>query len=650
MKKRIFTYLGMLFLAFAGVAASAATTPTETEGVYETDKGIQITINDPGKQAYTGITPDDPQSGYNVYTQQNADVGVKVTYDAATDETTYLYGYNMYLPRNNRYGYWSFDLGNNKITKNDEFNFYVLNTDTQQEYLVDDMENKDPSSFSIYIRNQDYGTGGCMPKTYQLKIVVKGNKTTTMNGIDIIEELSGENACFGDMDGYGESPCRIPTSNTVYDYFYYTFDTDDNEDPIATTAQEKWEEYISKYGYDNPYNEQGAANDYLMRDILGNYQDSFNHEGHLYKHRINCSYFLYTKQNANYPDVYVNGIFEQGLLSNYFSSSDVTYGKEEGKACGIGDASLKYDYATYLKNGHTSQIEYYTLSLKYTYKVHTPKNFEEISFRGYMDRVANQIGEYIDKAYENGVHSCDELIASLNQQITTLNNTVASKNKEISSLQNQLNQKNDQITSLKSQLEEKNKELAALDKELTAYEDQVDVLTKQIKEKELELSDLKKDTSAKAEEISSLNKSIATLTALNDTAKDQLQKAEEKKKELDAEIKGLNQKITSLQSDADAKQNNINILNKEVQDLKKEIEEKKSEVSTLERVIGFKDDKISELEKEKEDNKFFSTNGYWKKLFNFKDAEHWNVYNWLTWIGLGLVLVIALVVFVKKKK
>lgn len=633
MKKRIFTYLGMLILGFAGVGASAAATPTDTPGVYETDKGIQITINDPGKQDYTGIIPDDPQSGYNVYTQQNADVGVKVTYDATTDETTYLYGYIMEYETYSQNGYWAFDLGNNKITKNDDFDFYVVNKFTQQEYLVDDMENKNPSTFSFYANKLPYGE-------YQLKIIVKGDKTTTMNGIDIIEELSRENAAFGDSGCEVETPCNFSTSGTVYDYFYYDFS---EHNSTASNPQERLDEFLTNTKIDiyDPYD----IDYYFIQDIL-DFQSGFNHKGHLYKCKMNCSYFLYTKQNANYPAVYVNGIFEQGLLDKYFYSSDAKWATDNN----CETEKRIFNYATYLKNGHTSAIEYYTLSLKYSYKVYTPKNFEEIGFTGYMDKVANQIGEYIDKAYENGVRSCDELITSLNEQITSLNQSLSNKEQLMVFMQNQLEEKNNQITNLHSQLDEKNKELTAIEKELARYKNQVDVLTSQIQEKESQLTDLLKDTNAKTEEIASLRNSINTLTTLNDTANAQLQEIEKEKATLNLSITSLNQQISSLQSDVDVRQGNITNLNKEVQSLKKEIEEKKSEVSTLERVVGFKDDKISDLEQQIEDNRFFSTKNYWRKLIDFKNIGRWSFFNWITWIGLCVVIIAGIVIYVKYHK
>lgn len=632
--------LGSLALFSSGATAQTSTstaTQTDTPGIYETSNGVIFQVNNPANSTFTGIEPDEPASGYDVFTKKNCDVGVKVTYDLDTDKTTYLYDYVMYKSGSES-KYWAFDLGSNKITKNDEFDFYVVNQDTEKEYLVE-MENKNPSYFSFYAKGLPSGN-------YQLKIVVKGDKTTTMNGVDIIEELSGENAVFGECEGEGESPCIVPTSKTVYDYFYYSFE---DHESTATTAKEKLEEYISVFGDDHPYGE-GDANYYLMTDILGENSSNFNHVGHLYKHRMNCSYFLYTIQAGNYPALYVNGIFDQGLLHKYFYDSTLPATEEGETWCSMGDSKYRYDYTTYLKNGHTSSIEYYTLSLKYSYKVYTPKNIEEITFKGYMDKVANQMAFNIDWAYDQGIDSKQELINSLNAQIENLTQQLTIKEQEKVALQSEIEEKNRRITNLENLKAEVQEELSLKESELESAKNQMSVLSSQIKEKEDQLTLLLNDTNAKTEEIASLRNSIDTLTDLNKVANQKVSTLEQEKIALEKAKNDLAKQITSLEATIEGKQEEITNLNKDINSLNESITAKEKEIDTLERVISFKDDKITGLEQEIEDNRFFSTKGYWKKLFDFKNVEKWNIWNWVTWIGLGLVVVVGVVVLIRKKK
>lgn len=643
-KKLLLGLLGSLALFGSGAAAQAASTatPTDLPGWYETTSGVKFRISNPGNRTYTGIEPDEPESGFNVYTKKNCDVGVQVTYDAETDKSTYLYDYimrvdtkaNETIYRDQVKGYWMFDLGNNKITSTDDYDYYVINTTTNQEYLVSDIENKNPSYFTFYASDLPDGS-------YKLKIVVKGNKTMTMNGVDIIEELSGENAVFGENGAEGESPCRIPTSNTVYDYFYYNFS--DNES-TATTAEEKIAEFATNTGihiYD------GSSSSYLKEDILGGSASEFNHEGHLYKHYNNCSFFLYTNQDGNYPSLYVNGIFEQGLLSSYFYDATVEKGKEVDKVCGLNWDKYRYDYATYLKNGHTSEIDYYTLSLKYSYKVYTPKNYEEMSFNNYMQSVANKMANQIDYAYEAGIQSKKELIDSLNQEIQSLNEQLTTKEQEKTALLNTISLKNLEIQNYQDSLADKQQELDSIEAELNDANNQVSVLTSQIQEKEEQLASLE---STSAAEIEKLRNQIEVLTVLKNNATSKVNTLTKQNDELVVRINENKHVIATLQSDIDSKQEEIANLNQSVLDIKKQVTEKETEIETLERVISFQDDKITGLEQEIEDNRFFSTKGYWKKLFDFKNVEKWNVWNWVTWIGLGLALIVGLVVFVRKNR
>lgn len=638
-KKIMLGLLGSLALfgSWGAEASTSTATETDTPGLYQTSNGVIFQVNNPSHDTYTGIEPDEPASGYDLFTKKNCDVGVKVTYDLDSDKTTYLYDYVMYKSGTES-KYWAFDLGANKITKNDEFDFYVVNQDIEKEYLVE-MENKNPSYFSFYAKGLPSGS-------YQLKIVVKGDKTVTMNGVDIIEELSGENAVFGECGIEGESPCTVPTSKTVYDYFYYSFL---DHESTASTAKEKLDEYVSLFGYD-PYDYQMDANYYLMTDILGENSSNFNHAGHLYKHRMNCSYFLYTNQAGNYPTAYINGIFDQGLLHKYFYDSTLP-AKEEGETwCSMGDSKYNYDYTTYLKNGHTSSIEYYTLSLKYSYKVYTPKNIEEITFKGYMDKVANQMAFNIDWAYDQGIDSKQELINNLNAQIESLNQQLTTKEQEKEVLQNEITEKNRHIASLETLVNEKQKEIDAKAVELERAKNQVSVLSSQIKEKEDQLTLLLNDTNAKTEEIASLRNSIDTLKDLNKTANQKVSALEQEKAELEKAKNSLAQQITSLEATITSKQEEITNLNNTLATLQESITSKEKEIDTLKRVISFKDDKITGLEQEKEENKFLSSNGYWKKVFNFKNIEDWNIYCWLTWIGLVLVVIAGVVVLIKKKK
>lgn len=651
--KKILFMASLMIAIFIGVGTTttyaSATKVENLHGVYETDSGVRFIVSDPSNKSYTGIKPDEPSSGYDCFYKQNADVGVQVTYNEETDETTYLYDYIMFVPYPRKgCEYWSFDLGNNKISITDEYKYYVVNRfNFNEEYLVDDIDNKNPSYFNFYA-SEDFPAG-----SYQLKIVVKGNKTVSMNGVDVIEELSGVNAIFEENDVEGESPCKVPTSNAVYDYFYYSYS---NNLSKATTAEERLAEFVANTAvhiYDDIKPTNIDRYHYLMDDILGGKgsdADYFNHEGHLYKHAENCSFFLYTEQNANYPAVYVNGIFDQGLLSKYFYDSSV---KKESIDSGKNTCSnnqYKYDYATYLKNGHTSAIEYYTLSLKYSYKVYTPKNLSELSFNGYMDEVANKMSDKIDRAYQKGINSRQGLIDSLNQQITDLNQQIIAAESEKTNLNNQIEQKNQQIANLQASIASEQAELDAKKKELASAQNEVDVLSAAIQEKEAQLAALEEDVNANQEEIANLKGSIVTLNNLWRNSKAQVTSLEKQVSERDARIVVYQHNVASLEAEIASAQEEITNLNKSVQSYKSEITDKEYEIDTLNRVISFKDDKIAGLEQDIEDNRFFNKNGYWSKLFNFKDVEHWSFYNWITWIGLGLLIMVVVIIILKKRK
>lgn len=638
MKKILLGAILGLALFSSGSGAQAASTVTETDlpGVYQTSNGVRFQVINPSHANYTGIEPDELASGYDIFTKKNCDVGVKVTYDVETDKSTYLYDYimrvdtkaNETIYRDQVKGYWMFDLGNNKITSTDDYDYYVINTTTNQEYLVSDIENKNPSYFTFY-------ASGLPDGSYKLKIVVKGNKTMTMNGVDIIEELSESSVDVHDTSE--DDPimcCKVPTSNTVYDYFYYNFD---DHGSVATTSEEKVAEFVANTGL--------HIYDRANPDAL--FDKNFNHEGHLYKHYNNCSFFLYTKQAANYPTPYVNGCFYSGVLNNYFYSDDVKQDVVDSSdnACNV--KRYKFDYATYLKNGHTSEIEYYTLSLKYSYKVYTPKNYEELSFNNYMQTVANKMANQIDYAYEAGIQSKKELIDSLNQEIQSLNEQLTTKEQEKTALLNTISLKNLEIQNYQDSLADKQQELDSIEAELNDANNQVSVLTSQIQEKEEQLASLESTSAAEKE---NLKNQIEVLTALKNNAVSKVNTLTKQNDELVVRINENKHVIATLQSDITAKQEEVANLNQSVLDIKKQVTEKETEIETLERVISFQDDKITGLEKEIEDNRFFSTKGYWKKLFDFKNIEKWNVWNWVTWIALGLALIVGLIVFIRRKK
>lgn len=476
MKKVILAVLGVLIGLFFGISSNA----------FVTDGGIEFDVAEPyGATGYTTVVPDTPQSGYNVFLKQNADVGVAINYDESVNLTFYKYDYLINII-SDQPSYYCFNLGSNKVSKYDKYEYYLIDSfclayrfcgndlarryssidcaelqfgknnglintclcDVNHIYHIENDGGLKENSFSFYYS----GNGTIQSGEYYLVQTVEGDKSSTMNEVDVNLTLTMDTPIFNET----LNRKFFVGSNSVDDY----------------------------------------------------YLDGENKENCIYKQKNNVCFMLYKYVDAGGKDIL--GCYCYGIFPIDFGEFDVFYDN--------GSSITNYSYLTseeqdtmicfFDKNTTFNISTYNTLSLTYSYKVYTPVDVQEITFNDYKTSVSKLVSETLDNVYQNaynaGVISKQAEIDRLNNQISTLSKDVDSLKNEKSDLELDIAALNARIEELKANGVTDDATIVELENQLVNLKSENEILESEISEKENKIDILQKNISIMQFELNNL--------------------------------------------------------------------------------------------------------------------------------------------------